>query len=460
MSTEKSTKLNLTMSNKDGENTNFIALFNILSTEETQKSFSVNFSVDEINKIKEFKLVNLAKNSKINGFRPGKAPTSFIWKQHGEALTHEIINDMINNAVEGLVVEQKLDLITSPKVDVKNSDIEKGIEFEISFITLPKIELPDFKKISLVKPIFEITEEDIETRIKLLSERNKKFEKTNDTHKAELGDRVVIDFEGKIDGTIFPGGSAKGHTIELGSKSFIDNFEDQLVGHKSGAELTVRVNFPAEYQAKEFAGKAAEFAVKIHDILSSKIITDEVELAEFLGLKSVEDMKEKIKTALNQECSVKRDQQMKLELLDQLDKNCDFALPQMMLDEEFNILWKQAEDILKNDKDNKKTEAELKEEYLQLAKRRVKLGILLAELAKINNIQVSQNDITEAVRAQAMSNPAYAQNIIDYYLKNKGAIEQLKGPIIENKTIQFIFGEVINIEKNVTTKSLLESKGE
>ena len=132
----------------------------------------------------------------------------------------------------------------------------------------------------------------------------------------------------------------------------------------------------------------------------------------------------------------------------------------MMLDEEFKNLWKQAEDILKNDKDNKKTEVELKEEYLKLANRRVKLGILLAELAKINNIQVSQNDITEAVRAQAMANPTYAQNIIDYYLKNKDAIEQLKGPIIENKTIQYLFEQVTNIEEKVTAKDLLEAKGE
>jgi trigger factor len=460
MSTEKSTKLNLSMSNKDKEIINFTAVFNILSEEETQKSYKVNFSVDEINKIKDFKLANLSKNSNINGFRPGKAPSSFIWKQNKEALTHEIVNDMVNDAAEGLVVEKKLDLITSPKVEMKNADIEKGIEFEISFVTLPQIETVDFKKISLKKPTFEITDKDIETRVKLLSEKNKKFDKTKATHKAALGDRLVIDFEGKIDGTIFEGGSAKGHTIELGTKSFIDNFEDQLVGHKSGADVLVKVNFPADYQAKEFAGKAAEFAVKINEILSSTAITDSKELAEFLGLKSVEDMNEKIKTALTQECSTKRDQQMKLELLDQLDNNCDFSLPQMMLDEEFKNLWKQAEEILKNDKDNKKTESDLKEEYLKLAKRRVKLGILLAELAKINNIQVTQEDITEAVRAQAMSNPTYAQNIIDYYLKNKEATEQLKGPIIENKTIQFLFGEVTTVEKPITTNKLLETTGE
>lgn len=453
---KKNHKLDLTTANRDGTTIAYQATVSPLSNEELVKTFSATVPTEALSVIKNFKLAFVAKSKNLKGFRPGKAPLNVIWNQHQGEILNEMANDLINETTQGIVNELNADLVTAPKIDLKHFDLEKGLEFETTLHLSPEFDLPEVKDISLEKLTYEIKDTDIKDRVKTLLSRHKSHVKAKDTYKAANGDKVVIDFEGKIDNVAFPGGTAKGHTLELGTKSFIDNFEDQLLKHKAGDEVLVKVTFPKDYQQKDFAGKKAEFAVTIHEVLQAKTCDNEEEFAKDVGFASVDEMNAKVKEALTRECDEKSHVQMKIALFDKLDKSCNFTLPQMMVDQEFSQLWKNVEGMIER-KETDKTEKELKAEYQKLANRRVKLGLLLSAMAKKYDVKVEQNDLVEAVRGQAMGNPAAAQQIIKYYTENKDAVESLKGPIIEEKVVQNIFKEIKTTEKTTTVKKLLES---
>ena len=453
---KKNHQLNLTENNRDGSSIDYKATINISTDEETKKTFKASVSKDYLNEIKDFKLAFIAKNTNLKGFRPGKAPLSVVWQQNQTEITNEIAKDAINKIIQTIVSELKADLVTSPKVDLKHYSLEKGLDFEITLISMPKFEAPDIKKISLDKPVYKVTEADIKEKVKVLFDTHKNFVKADAKHAAKAGDKLVIDFEGKIDGVAFEGGAAKGHAIELGSKSFIDNFEDQLLKHKAGDEVLVKVKFPEEYHEKKFAGKAAEFAVTIHEVQIASVFKDVEELAKSIGFVSSKELNEKIKETLEKECSDRAMVRVKTDLFDKLDAACKIKLPEMMVDEEFAQLWKNVEAMMKNKAaEVDKPEKELRAEYMKLAERRVKLGILLSQMAKKYDIKIEQNDLIEAVRAQAMANPASSQAIVEYYTKNPDAIETLKGPILEDKVVQCMLGEVKNVDKPIKVKELL-----
>lgn len=447
--------LNLKIANREGETMSYDAVVNTITNEELLKSFSASVDVANLAIIKNFKLASLAKTTNLKGFRLGKAPLSVVWNQHQGELTKEIVNDTINDVTQEIVNVVESTLIMSPQINLKHFSFEKGLEFEASLNLLPQVDLPEVTDVTLEKFTYEIEPKDIQERVQELMTRNKKFVKAENTHKAANGDKVVIDFEGKIDGVAFPGGTAKKTLLELGSKSFIDNFEDQLLKHKVGDHVDVKVTFPQDYHQKDFAGKKAEFAVDIHEIQQAVAYENEEDFSKAVGFSSIEEMHNRVKESLNRECAEKNKIQMKIALFDQLDKKCKFALPQIMIDQEFEQLWKNVQVLIER-KEINKPEAELKEEYLKLATRRVKLGILLSQMAGKLDVIIEQNDIVEAVRAQAMSNPVAAQAIIKYYTENKEAIDSLKGPILEEKVVEKLFNQVKITEKSIEVKKLLQ----
>lgn len=454
-------KLNITISNSDKELITYNPIINSLINEETKKSFNIKVSPSELDKIKDFKLKYIAKKVNLHGFRPGKAPLGVVWTQHKDSITSEIVNDGINYIVEEINKTLSANLINSPKVDLKHFSFEEGLEFDVTLEMLPKIDLPNVSDISLTKPTYEVKEEDIKHRVNELYKHHKNYVLAKDDYKASKGDQVVIDFEGKIDEIAFPGGAAKDHAIEIGSKSFIDNFEDQLIGHKKNDQVLVNVTFPSDYHEKKFAGQKAQFDVTIKEVKQENKFENDEELAKSIGFESLSELEKRISESLNKECANKALLKMKVELFDKLDAVCKFNIPQIMIDQEFNALWKQVEEKLKHDKDNKKTEEELKEEYLKIATRRVKLGVLLTQLSGNYNIKVEQQDFINAVRAQIDSqHPSMAQSIIQYYNSNPKAIDALKGPILEEKTVAAILNDVKFIEKPVTVKKLLEEEKE
>lgn len=450
-------KLSLNLANRDGSSVEFKVVINTTLNEEAKKSFNVSANTESLEKVKNSKLSYLALHTNLKGFRPGKAPLNLIWKQHQGELTSEIANDIINNTTQTLVNKINKDLVIAPKINLKQFSLEKGLEFEVSLDLMPEFELPDESKISIEKPVFEITEKDIKNRTKTLMKQHKNFAKAEGNHAAKDGDKVIIDFEGKINGEVFAGGTAKNFSLELGSKSFIDTFETQLLKHKAGDEVLVKVTFPESYHEPKFAGKPAEFTVKIHEVHQPSELKDDAELATSLGFKSEEDFHNRVKEIITKECEGKSLIKLKTDLFDKIDALCIFNLPEVLVEEEFASLWKNVEAMIKNKnaevKD--KSENELKEEYTKLAKRRVKLGIVLTKLAQKYQVTVEQNDLIEAVRAQAMANPAASQAIIKYYTENPKAIETLKGPILEEKVVKLLLSKVTSSEKPTKVEDLL-----
>jgi len=321
---------------------------------------------------------------------------------------------------------------------------------------MPAFELPAEDKISIDRPKFEVTDADIKDRVKTILDQHKHYEKADGKHVSKEGDRVIIDFEGRIDGEVFAGGTAKNFSLDLGSKSFIDTFEKQLEKHKAGDEVLVKVTFPENYHEKKYAGKPAEFSVKIHEIRQASTLKDEEELAKSIGFASKEEFLNRVKESIEKECNEKSLIKIKTDLFDKIDSLCKFNLPQILIDEEFANLWKSVEAMIKNkNPEVDKPEKELKDEYLKLAERRVKLGIVLTKLAQKYEIKVEQNDVIEAVRAQAMANPAASQAIIKYYTENPRAIESLKGPILEDKVVKLLLNKVKSTDKATKVKDLL-----
>jgi trigger factor len=427
-----------------------------IANEELMKSFHVTVPLHAIIQVKDDKVANIAKNVNINGFRPGKAPAAVVWKQYQEKISAELVNAFINEAVVALKNKLDSELALSPQVDIKKFSVEEGLEFEIHMEILPKIDLPDLSKVKLEKPVFEIKEEDITHRINQLADLRKNYVSANDGHEAQEGDQVVIDFEGKMNGEPFEGGKAENHHLELGSKSFIDGFEAQLVGQKKGNEVTVKVTFPDNYHKKEFAGKPAEFDVKIHDIKQARAFENHEELAKNMMFESLDQLKEKVKESLTKECENKAKIQVKTALFDHLDKEVNFNIPQKLHEEELKGMMAQLENLKKSGQPLDKSEEELKKEYEKLAVRRVKLGLLLTKMAEALKIKIENDDFINAVKAQVDSqHPMLAKQIIDYYTKNPKAVDSLRGPILEEKTVDAMLKEVSFKEKNVSVKDLL-----
>ena len=430
-----------------------------LVDEELTKSFHIKVPLSAITQLKDEKVANLAKTTSINGFRPGKAPAMVIWKQYQDKITADLINSFVNESITALKNDVNRELILSPNVEIQKFSLEEGLEFNVNIELMPEINFPEMNKITLTKPIFEVKDSDIAKRLDELANIRKNFISADEGHKAKDGDQVVIDFEGKMDGVAFDGGAAKNHTLELGSKTFIEGFEEQLIGKEKGDNIEVKVTFPNNYHKQEFSGKPVEFSVVINEIKQAKAFESHDELAKAMMFKDLDELKEKLKDSIEKECANRSRIKIKTQLFDHLDEVCKFSVPQKLLEEEFKVLWSQAEQYIKNGSKLDKSEEELKKDYTKLAERRVKLGILLSQMSNKYAIKIEQEDYIEAVKAQINSqHPALSKQIIDYYSKNPKAVEALKGPILEEKTVEAILNDVTYIEENTEVSHLLESE--
>jgi trigger factor len=288
----------------------------------------------------------------------------------------------------------------------------------------------------------EVPDGEVDDSLERIAKRQGGSEPASDDHAAANGDIVVIDFVGRIDGTEFPGGAANGHYLELGSGTFIPGFEDQLVGVKKGEKRTVKVDFPADYANSELAGKAAEFEVTVNEVRAPKQVAVDDELAKSLGLPDLAELKKQAKERIEKEYGTVARARLKRQLLDILSDNHDFTLPEGLVDIEFNAIWRQIEEDMKagrlDEEDKGKSEEQLKQEYRDIAVRRVKLGLLLSEVGRQNNIEVPQEELTRAVIAEARRYPGQEKQVIDFYQRSPEALNQLRAPLYEEKVVDFI----------------------
>jgi len=401
-------------------------------------------------------ITEIRKTLNLKGFRKGQVPADVIKQKYGQSIMADESDKIVSEQVRKIIKDNDLKIALQPKVDVKTFEDKKDLECTASFELFPEVPEIDLDKIKVTKREIDLTAADIEEGVNKLLKFYCTWEKQDESYKAKLGDSVNIDYVGRIDKKEFDGGSAKGHRLELGSKSFIDDFEEQLVGKKAGAEVKVKVKFPKEYHSAEFAGKAAEFEVKINEVLTAKMpeLTDEF-LKNSFGLENKEKLSDAIKQQLVDSYSKSTGSMFKKELFDFLNKKYDFDLPEGLVEEQLKSLWSEVEEELKANPEkfkNDKEKEKAKEEKRDIAKRMIRCGIILSELAQKNKIEANNDDINKELGKILSRFQGQEKIVLDYYQKNRDAIQQLKGSIIEEKAVEFIVAEPSIEKKKISIK--------
>lgn len=416
------------------------------------------------------KLEQIKGQVQIKGFRPGKVPVAHLKKIHGRQAMTEIIEQTVNSATRDTLTErgEKPALqpsITLPEGQEEVDGVLKGeadLVFNMAYEVVPSFEVADFTKIALTRPVADVDDDDVNKALEAFAEQNKEYEEKEG--KADPGDRVTIDFVGKIDGEAFENGSASSIPLVLGEGSFIPGFEDQLVGTEAGAECVVKVTFPEEYQAEHLAGKDAEFDVKVHKVELAK--TPEVgdDMAKTMGFDDLAALSKIVREQIEKDFAKVSRTRMKRELLDVLDDTYDFELPPTLVEQEFNGIWNQLKaDMEKNKKtfeDEGTTEEEAREDYTKISERRVRLGLVISEVGDSKQIQVSDEEMNAALSEHLRNFPGQEKEVYDYYTKNPQAMASIRAPIFEEKVIDYILELVKAEEKKVSREELFKDPEE
>ncbi len=416
------------------------------------------------------RLGELKNRVQLRGFRPGKVPVTHLKKIYGKAVMAETIEAVIRELNAKIVSDRGLKLAMEPKVTIPNeeTEVEKvlggqtDLAYKLALEILPQIELGDFKGIKLERPVAEVSDAEVEEALGKIAEQNRPFAVKGEGAKVEHGDRVVIDFNGRIDGAPFEGGTGGDVGVNIGSGSFIPGFEDQLIGMGIGETRLVKLTFPANYANGQLAGKAAEFDVTVKSIEAPGTVTIDDAFAKSLGLDSLDKVKQAVKTRLQQEHAGLTRQKVKRQLLDRLDEMHKFALPPTLAEDEFKNVWATVESDLKAQgrtfEDEGTTEEKARDEYRAIAERRVRLGLVLAEIGERNKLTVSEDEITRAIVERARQVPGREQQVWEYYRNNPTAVASLRAPIYEEKVVDFLVELATVTEKQVSREELVKDE--
>jgi trigger factor len=433
-----------------------------------KREFQVQVPAADLEARVSERLGELKDRVQLRGFRPGKVPVTHLKKIYGKAVMAETIEAVIRELNAKIVSDRGLKLAMEPKVTLPNegSEVDKVIggqsdlAYTLALEILPKIELADFKGIKLDRLVAEVSDDQVKEAVDKIAEQNRPFAAKAEGAKVEKGDRVVIDFTGKIDGVPFEGGSGGDVGVNVGSGTFIPGFEDQLVGLGVGEKRLVKVTFPANYGSAQVAGKDAEFDVTAKSVEAPGTVTLDDAFAKSLGLESLDKLKEAVKGRLQQELAGLTRQKLKRQLLDKLDEMHRFALPPTLAEDEFNNVWNAVESDLKAQsrtfEDEGTTEEKAREEYRGIAERRVRLGLVLAEIGEKNNITVTDEEITRQIVERARQVPGREQEVWDYYRKNPAAVAGIRAPIFEEKVVDFLVELAKVTDKTVSREELLK----
>ncbi|MDP5102738.1 MAG: trigger factor [Erythrobacter sp.] len=401
----------------------------------------------------------VAPQMRMPGFRPGKVPANLVRKMHGEALHAQVVNDTIRESVDQLLRDEGLRPAMQPEIGLKEDYTEgQDAEITVSLEVLPVIETPSTDGIALEKLVVPVTDAQVDEALAGIAGQNKSYKDAAKTKKAADGDQLIIDFVGKLDGVEFEGGKAEDAALVLGSGTFIPGFEEQLVGVKTGAEKTITVTFPAEYQAANLAGQEATFDITVKAVKVETETQIDEDFAKSLGLDSLEKLREIMKAQLEQQTAGLTRTQMKRALLDQLAAGHSFAVPETMVEAEFAQIWAQLQQEAANDADPAaalKQIDEEKDEYKAIAERRVRLGLLLSEIGQANGVEVSQQEMGMLIQQAAMQyRTEDRERFVQYIQSEPMAAAQLRAPLYEDKVVDFLFDKATVTEREVTVEEL------
>jgi trigger factor len=432
--------------------------------------FKINVPASDLDAKADAKLVDMKDKVRLNGFRPGKVPVAHLKKLYGKSVMAETIDQTIRDTNTQIFTERGFRLAAEPKVTMptEKGEVEEllsgksDLTYTVAIEVVPQIKLADFKGFSLDKPVAEITDTEINEAIQRIADANRTYAAKGEGAKAESGDRVTINFTGRINGEPFEGGTGEGIQVVIGTGQFIPGFEEQLIGIGAGETRTLKVSFPKNYMSEKLAGQPAEFETTATAIDAPQKTEINDEFAKSLGLESLDKLKDAARERLSAEFTAATRQKVKRTLLDRLDEAHQFEAPPTLIEEEFSLMWNsikaEMESSNKTFAEENTTEEASKEEYRKIADRRVRLGLVLSEIGEKNKITVTDDEVSRAVIERARQMPGREKEVWDFYRNNAQALAQLRAPIFEDKVVDFIL-ELANVtEKKVSREELFKDE--
>jgi len=434
-----------------------------------KRAFSVVVPAADIEGRRAARLSELGKTLRLPGFRPGKVPANLVRQRYGTAVMAEVLEASVSEATRQVLSDRGLRAAGEPKVDMVggvdvNATAPADLEFKVEVELMPDIALPELGGLALVRLKATPSAETVDERLGEIAKRQRDLVDVTEDRPAETGDTLVVDFLGKVDGVEFEGGKGTDMPVEIGGTGFIPGFSEQMAGMKAGETREIAVTFPENYGAAELAGKAATFDITAKALKQAVVPALDDELAKKLGFDDgIEKLRETISQVIQREYDQLSRLRLKRELLDQLAAKADFPVPESMADPEFNQIWQRVEADLKSGsadaEDKGKDEATLRAEYRAIAERRVRLGLLLAEIGRANSIQVTQDELLRAMRGEAARYPGQEQMVMEFFQKNPNATDSLRGPIFEEKVVDFII-ELAQVEDRASSLEELSAEPE
>ena len=436
-----------------------------ISGEGLSRVYGVTVGAAELGEKLSAKIADIAPKLNLRGFRPGKVPAAHVRRIYGKALMGELVDETINETSKQVLEENNLRVAAQPELKPQSNMEEviaghEDLAYELNVEVMPDFEPIDAAGLKLQRLVYAPTAAEVDEALAELAQQSRTYEpREGKNAKAQDGDQVTIDFVGRIDGEPFEGGTAEDAPLVLGSGQFIPGFEEQLVGHKAGDELTVKVKFPDDYSVERLKGQAAEFETKVKDVKAPVDSPPDDALAERLGMGDLEALRNALKVNLENQYAGQTRMKLKRALLDKLDAAHDFPLPPRMVDAEFATIWSQVEAEKERGElapeDAGKSDEVLKSEYRRIAERRVRLGLILAEVGRRANVSVNEQELGEAMRQEALRYGAQAQQIFDLLRNNENAQAQLRAPIFEEKVVDLILGQADVADKPVSKDELM-----
>ena len=437
------------------------------NTDGLKRTLKVVVGSNELNDRFSARLDEVKDTVQLKGFRRGKVPVQHIKKVFGRSLMAEVVQQALEELSRKALDDRKERPAFQPKIDLTEDKTEiesvitgkSDLAYTMSFEVLPEINLVEFPQLNLERLSADVTDEAVDKALTELAERNTGYE-TEEGRVAGDGDQLTIDFVGRIGGAEFEGGKGEDVPLVLGGGGFIPGFEDGLKGAKASEERRVTATFPAEYAVKELAGKEAEFEVKVKAVGKPKKPDIDDTFAKGLGVDTLATLKDRIRAQIQREYDQVARVKLKRVLLDALDKAHDFALPPTLVDNEFETIWNQVNESLKRAgktfADEGKTEEQAREEYRKIAERRVRLGLVIGEIGTKGKVEVTQEDLRNALFEQARRFPGQERMVYEYFQKTPGALTELRAPIFEDKVVDYILSEANPTERKVSREELLK----
>jgi trigger factor len=431
-----------------------------------KRELKVTVALPEIQEKVDARLHEMKQRANIKGFRPGKVPVEHLRRLYGRSIMTEVLQQTISETSQKAISEREERPAQQPQINLPEDSQgvesvisgEADLEYTMSFEVIPDMELADLRQLKLEKEVAEVEDEDIDKSVQQLLESSASYEPKDGA--AEDGDQLKVDFVGKIDGEPFEGGAAEDIAVLLGKNNFIPGFEEGLIGAKPGEERVVNVTFPEEYGAEHLAGKPAEFDVKVKEVGAPKLPEADDDFAKTMGFDSMDKLREAIRDKLGKELEQASRTKLKRQLLDELDKAHDFELPASLVEQEYNELWQQTTQQMERSgqsfEDMGMTEEAEQARNRKLAERRVRLGLVLAEIGQRNNIEVTDEEMKRAMMDQARQYPGQEKQVIEYFQQNPNALMELRGPVFEEKVVDYALAMAEVNEKAVSKDDLFK----